>query len=348
MDWTFVGDNVSETNHPTNPRPMVPSSRSVARRGRNAITSQRAIWRHGLLLVTALIAGCAPVTPGPTSTPSEPATPGPIEPEAVSVRLARLQGIGPFEPTVTLYESGRLLTLDEQNRLVERRVTPAGSELVRQAMLDTGLFEGSADYVIEIRPGAEPPGMEVPFDRFSLATADGMVVVGSMPFEDPTWIVPSAERDALADLAERLVDLSWLPDEAWATPEPAPYAAAAFLLFGGDLPLVDVDPAAPDMANVAWPFPGSPDQLGRTFVSADGTQSVMDRCLVIGPAARAALNSALAAGGGQGLGSGAMLFGGDYIPWRERGIAVQLELRPLLPEETPTCAGKSLPPSLDL
>jgi hypothetical protein len=43
-----------------------------------------------------------------------------------------------------------------------------------------------------------------------------------------------------------------------------------------------------------------------------------------------------------------MLFGGDYIPWRERGIAVQFELRPLLPEETPTCAGKSLPPSLDL
>ncbi|HYM53578.1 MAG TPA: hypothetical protein VEW45_08940, partial [Candidatus Dormibacteraeota bacterium] len=214
-------------------------------------------------------------------------------------------------------------------------------------MLQTGLFERSADYVIEIRAGVEPPGMEVPFDRFTLATEDGAVQVGSMPFEDPAWIVPSPERAALADLAERLVDLTWLPDQAWATREPAPYAAAAFLLLGGDLSPFEVDPAAPDMANVAWPFPGTPDQLGGPFSSADGTQSIIDRCMVIGLAELAALNAALVAAGAQGLGAGDSIYGGDFIPWRERGIEVQLELRPLLPEETPTCAGKSQGPGVE-
>lgn len=304
--------------------------------------------RLGLVLAVVLVAGCAPMSPSPSPVPSALPTPGPIEPETISVRLARLQGIGPFLPTLTLYESGRLLTLDEHNALVERRLTPDGVELVRQKMLDTGLFERSADHWFEVREGAEPPGMEVPVDLFKLVTEDGTVEVTSVPYDDPSWMVPSPQRDALSDLAERLVDLSWLHDEAWATREPAPYAAPAFLLFGGDLPLVEVDPAAPDMANVAWPFPGSPDQLGGPFRSADGTQSIIDRCTVIGERALAALNAALVAAGAEGLGAGDSVYGGDFIPWRARGIEVQLELRPLLPEEAATCAGKNLGPDFDL
>ncbi len=234
------------------------------------------------LIIIALTVGCGTqvtvTTPSPaTSTPTDRATveptptPGPIQPEAISLRLARLQGIGPFLPTMTVYETGRLLTLNERFELVERRLTPAGVDLIRHAMLETGLFERSMDYPIQIREGVQPPGREVPFDRFRLATPSGQVVVGSMPLEDPTWIVPSPERDALARLAERMVDLSWLPDAAWVNRNPTPYQAPAFLLFGGDLPIAAaVDPAAPDMANVAWPFAVTPERLGGLFVSADG------------------------------------------------------------------------------
>jgi hypothetical protein len=34
------------------------------------------------------------------------------------------------------------------------------------------------------------------------------------------------------------------------------------------------------------------------------------------------------------------------IPWRERSATYDLEIRPLFPEESATCAGKSLPPTI--
>jgi hypothetical protein len=126
--------------------------------------------RVSLLIATALVAGCATPSASPTPTPSALPTPAVVAPEAIAVRLPRLQGIGPAEPTLTIYDGGRVLTLSEENELFQRQLTPAGVDLVQAEMLDTRLFERSANYPIEIREGAQPPGIEVPFDRFTLAT----------------------------------------------------------------------------------------------------------------------------------------------------------------------------------
>jgi hypothetical protein len=302
-----------------------------------------------LLAIMALVAGCAAPSLTPTPTPTALPTPAAVAPEAIAVRLARLQGIGPAEPTLTIYDSGRVLTLSEENELFQRQLTPAGVDLVQAEMLDTGLFERSTNYRIEIRQGAQPPGIEVPFDRFTLATENGDVQVGNVPYEDPTWMVPSPERAALIALAERLVDLSWLPGDAWVNTETVPYQPRAYLLLGGDLPInQELDPAGPDMASVIWPLPGGPERFGAPFVSADGTESSIDRCLLIGPEAFAAVVRALADAGVDWSDSASSLFDAASIPWRSRGIQVDLSVRPLLPEESLSCAGKSDIPNMDL
>jgi hypothetical protein len=305
--------------------------------------------RASVLVATALVAGCAAPSLSPSPTPTALPTPAAAVPEAIAVRLARLSGIGPALPALTIYDGGRVLTMNDQNELLQRELTPAGVDLVKAAMLETGLFEHSANYPIEIREGVEPPGIEVPFDRFTLATENGKVQVGSVPYEDPTWMVPSPERVVLIALAERLVDLSWLPDDAWVSIDAVPYQPRAYLLLGGDLPInQELDPAGPDMASVIWPLPGGPERFGAPFVSADGTESFIDRCLVIGPEVFAGLVRALADAGVDWSGSASSLFDGVSVPWRSRGIQVDLGVRPLLPEESLSCAGKSDIPNMDL
>jgi hypothetical protein len=302
-----------------------------------------------LLAVIALVAGCAAPSLSPSPTPTALPTPAAAVPEAIAVRLARLSGIGPALPALTIYDGGRVLTMNDQNELLQRELTPAGVDLVKAAMLETGLFEHSVDYPIEIREGVEPPGIEVPFDRFTLATENGTIRVGSVPFDDPTWMVPSPERVLLIALADRLVDLTWLPSDAWVSDDPVPYEPRAHLLLGGDLPISqELDPAGPDMGSVIWSLPGGPEGFGAPFVSADGTESFVDRCLVIGPEAFAALRRALAEAGVDWSGSAGALFGGASVPWRSRGIQVELSARPLLPEESLSCAGKSSIPNMDL
>lgn len=296
-----------------------------------------------------LAAACAAPSMTPTPAPTALPTPAPVAPEAIAVRLARLQGIGPTEPTLTIYDGGRVLTLSEENELFQRQLTPAGVDLVQAEMLETGLFERSRNYAIEIREGAQPPGMEVPFDRFTLATDDGNVQVGNVPYEDLTWMVHDTERVVLIALAERLVDLSWLPGDAWVSVDAVPYQPRAYLLLGGDLPInQELDSAGPDMASVIWPLPGGPERFGAPFVSADGTESFIDRCLVIGPGAFAGLVGALADAGVDWSGSASSLFDAVSVPWRSRGIEIDLGVRPLLPEESLSCAGKSDIPNMDL
>jgi hypothetical protein len=308
------------------------------------------VSKRGWMLVAAtLVSGCAAPTSSAALVPSTISTPAAGAPEAISVRLARLQGISPLVPTLTIYEGGRLLTTNEQSELVERRLSPPGVDLVRAAMVETGLFEHTAEYPIEVRAGVQAPGMEVPYDRFELSTDAGMVQVGSFPLEDPTWMVPSPERHALIALAERLVDLSWLPDDAWVSREPVPYHARAYLLLAGDLPMnVDVDPAAPDMAAVAWPFAGGPQQVGAPFISADGSETAIDRCVVISPEALSAVEAALRDAGAGWTDAPDALFRSASVPWRSRAISIELEVRPLLPEESLSCAGKSTLPTIDL
>jgi hypothetical protein len=302
-----------------------------------------------LLAVMALAAGCAAPTPSPIASATLLPTLAAVAPEAIAVRLARLQGIGPAQPTLTIYEGGRVLTLSEENELFQRQLTQAGIDLVQAEMLETGLFEQSGSYPIEIREGAQPPGIEVPFDRFTLATENGTVQVGSVPYEDLTWMVHSPEREALIALAERLVDLSWLPADAWLNVDAVPYQPRAYLLLGGDVPINEgLDPAGPDMTSVNWPLPGGPERLGAPFVSADGTQSFIDRCLVIGPEAFAGLVRAVADAGFDWSGSASSLFHAVSVPWRSRGIEVDLVARPLLPEESLSCADKSDIPNMDL
>jgi hypothetical protein len=292
--------------------------------------------------VTAAPTVAADASPTPVPSPLPTLPPG--EPARVLLRHARLS-FG-AEPLLTLYDDGMLLTLDDANRLSVRWMTARGIRLLRAALIDTGLFGRSANFRIQVIHGVEPPGVDLYLDRFRLAMDGGEVVVNSTPGEDPSWMVPSPERDRLADLATQLRDISWLPDEAWADAEAVPYQAAGYLVFSGTRPLTR--PRGPDLADVEWPFPNPPDILGDRFALEPGHASIFQRCQVIGASSLSLLNLALARRGFEPLGASGALVSSVDIPWRERDVEVDLMVRPLLPDEAATCEGKQLPPRMDL
>ena len=100
------------------------------------------------------------------------------------------------------------------------------------------------------------------------------------------------------------------------------------------------EPCDRDVDTVAWPVNLPPEGIGPEFTPADGTQSTLDHCAVIGHAFADALAAAMQPGGLAGH-----LYVMTSVPWRARNLFYDLRLRPLLPEESATCAGKSLFPA---
>jgi hypothetical protein len=260
--------------------------------------------------------------------------------------------MGPSIPVLTVYADGRLLTDESDGRLMARQLSAWGIDALVAELTATGYFETSHQVPLELLPGVEPPDIEVPLDRFRLLAESGQwTVVTNVPAADPRWFVQSVERDVLAALADRLPAADFLPKGAWIAATRVPYQPQAVLLFSGFTPFPSSDPicsrgpidsCALDVSTVAWPLEPPPEGFGAPFVSADGAQSATDHCVVITPRMASLLAAALSPSVENE--PGWLLFGAS-VPWRDRNGFYEIGLRALLPEEQPTCAGKSLPPT---
>jgi len=128
----------------------------------------------------------------------------------------------------------------------------------------------------------------------------------------------------------------------------SPFVPDAHLVFSGVIPMPGICPAGSDpitcdrdMATIELPFSLPPDGIGPACKPADGTESVINHCALITPELANTLPAVLWPEFGTAAGHLQLAVS---IPWRERSAFYDLTIRPLFPEEAPTCVGKSLPP----
>jgi hypothetical protein len=216
--------------------------------------------------------GPSPV-PSPSAQPSESvapttaptATPRVGEPTSkpgAAVVVAELSGggeVGPFH-LVTLLDDGRVITSDRSGATapMERRLTTAGIQLVRDEMAATGLTDTTADFSPVPNPGVEPPGFIGSLGRLEIGQPFGNPVVITWNLYGDTeadYFQPQPEAEALQALSDRLSTLEeWLPAEAWANANPVPYVPDAYRLtissfaWGGSL--ADL---SPEVTTLEWP-----------------------------------------------------------------------------------------------
>jgi hypothetical protein len=112
--------------------------------------------------------------------------------------------------------------MDRRAAMLERTLTPAGLQVVRDAIDATGLLEADGSYSPTLRLGADPPGHGTTSHVFRVARRDGLVKVytddpgtfeGDNKMFGASWDIP-AESYVLSDLATDLGNPeAWLPAE---------------------------------------------------------------------------------------------------------------------------------------
>lgn len=314
------------------------------------------------LLLALIAAACSPSTtpvpPSPSPSPapvqtSPPPTPVPTPvatavPTATAVApasgvlLVRLTGCshtcGP-EPGTTILDDGRVIWQDEELRPIERQLTPATLQRVRDEIGSSGVLDADADVQAELRPGAEPIGHGVSLYRFERMAGDRRIVVTSGDPRDyadqaELWIIPPA-MPILADLADKLRDpVAWLGADAFAGPAQA-YEPDHYLVVIELYPEVgDASDFEADVDDMPWPF-GAPIEGAGEPVDGGGA-GIGSRCLVI-DADEAAETAAAEKGVGARRDLGAWLSSVEY-GWERANGFVLVSMTPVLPHQTGTCS----------
>jgi hypothetical protein len=318
--------------------------------------------------VAVLLVACTTTSPGSSSSPpgsSSPVpgnsvdfSPQPTSPAQILFRLERREEqLSPLLARLTLYGDGRLLSWDPaRDDLMVRTLSSAGVDAFLAEVLNSGFFAESHDVTLQPLPGQEPPDVFTPgigVDSFSLSPPSGpAVTVTTTTVDDPGNYATSPEREALTALAGRLSAADWLPPEDWTIRTPIRYVADAYLLLSGSLRFPPDSPICPggggsstcarDVDTVAWPVTLPPDGIGPPFTPPNGEQSTAGHCAVISFSFASSLAAAMQPGPGGGLGG--HLYVTASIAWRAQNAFYELRLRPLLPEESVSCAGKNLFP----
>jgi hypothetical protein len=307
------------------------------------------------VVLAMLLAACATASPSEPASPSGDGSLAPAAPAEILFRLAHHWDTGDITPDLTLYDDGRLLTRDpDDGALYLRVMNQRGMDALLGEVAGSGWFDRSHEVLVELMPGMDPgPSHGVSSDEFILRNDDGALisVLNVMPDAGPPVYAPSEERAALNELAERIRSLSRLPTDGWLMGDPQPFRATAFLLISG---LYELDPPGPcpsdsrdprcafDVDRIDWPVAPPAAGYGSGFVSADGLHTEpWDHCLLIGRPLAEAFAKAVDETGSQSVD---VLYGfGESYPWSTRRGWFDLWLRPLLPEEPATCAGKNAP-----
>ena len=297
-------------------------------------------------------------SPSPSaSTSAEPTQTGaPSADPADASLVLRLEGGGEAGRVhvVTVLEDGRIITTSYDqfggNSSVERRLTAAGVQLLRDELDATGLsFLASVDYSPVSRPGVDPPGYGGAGPALVVGLPGGGTAVISWYFynDEGLYFEPQPEAEALDALAARLSTLDeWLPANAWADADASPYAAAQYRIFiysspwGGSL-----DDLSVESSTVSWPLIEGIDVYGDVVESVTqetGDSGPYPRCRVVsaeeGMAVIAALQAAGAAPSMWHLIPGTSL----QLGYRATSRQVFINLEPILPLIEASC-GREIP-----
>jgi hypothetical protein len=287
----------------------------------------------------------ASAEPTQTGAPSTSSSPAPSADPAVGRLVLRLDSgtdLGLYH-VVTVLEDGRIITTSGQgaaNPFVERRLTAAGVQLLRDELDATRLTDTSANYPPVPKPGIEPPGRGHGGHALEVGLSGGGTAVISwvgVADDEDLYYEPSPEREALDALAARLSTLDeWLPANAWADANARPYAPARYRIYiyslewGGSL-----DDLPVEVATVSWPLDEAIDAFGDVMLDPAG-QPVEGRCGVVSAEEATAVMEALEAAGARLEGQTWWITSslGDRANDRE----VRIILEWIMPDET-SCEG---------
>ena len=280
-------------------------------------------------------------SPSPSAAPTQAAVEslGPTTkpgPAALVAVLSTGGEIGPFH-LMTVFDDGRLITSDPTGAEapVERRLTAAGIQLVRDEIAATGLTDTTADFSPVPNPGVEPPGFIGTLGRLEIGRPGGGTVVITWNLygdDDPGFFQPQPEAEALQALSDRLSTLEeWLPAVAWVDASGAPYVPDTYRMrisgspWGGT-----IDSLPADVATVSWPvgidLPGLAEAIES---SADET-----RCSVIEEAAGTAVIEAVQAAGAAPVPGEPLSF---WLGVPATSRLVEIRLAPIVPFDVATC-----------
>jgi len=242
-------------------------------------------------------------------------------------------------PATTVLEDGRVIWADERNLYRVRQLSTTGLEQLRSEIETTGLFENSADYVLERREDApEPPGHGLCIWSFVWSNGEApSVEVNSVGWlgdeEEETYYEPAPERKQLDAIAMQLRDPeAWFADESdWLQPTSELFSPEQYLVLAAVYPPEVGTEGAPDFDSVTWPFEATPDAFGEPV-----SEQSLHRCAVAEAADVEQLSAELAAAGLEQFIdplSGAMV----TLPWATREAAVEVTIWHVMPDGTPTC-----------
>jgi hypothetical protein len=283
-------------------------------------------------------------SPSPSGTPQKVALqPVPsFSPASRLVSYERGGDIGQPSIRFLLTDDGRVITEGSTGDLVQRKLTPSGAATMVLQAIQTGLFERDADYGRTPKPGTTPSARGATVLLFVVANGTRTVRVSVVPTGQPDdeLYETSATRDKLTALARGYEDLSWVSANSWAEAAPLPYQAGAHRLFV--LPQPNVAPIAGSAdVDAIWPFLIPIDEVGGPV--AGGVAGATWRCAVLVAGDARVLGESLERAAVISRYGSAPRVAVGPLAWRAGGGSVRLELSPLLPHESATCAGAGPP-----
>ncbi|MEO8639108.1 MAG: hypothetical protein ABI458_04230 [Chloroflexota bacterium] len=277
--------------------------------------------------------------PSQSGLPSGSASPS-TEPAAALV--LRLEGAAEDGRThvLTVLENGRVIS---GRPAVERRLTAAGVQLLRDELDATGLtFLASTDYSPVAKPGTEQPGFGGAGPALAVGLpGGGTAVITWRFFNDIDQIYdlePQPEAEALDALAARLSTLDdWLPANAWADANAKPYAPAQYRVhvignpWGGSLDdLVEVSEVS-----IRWPVSAT-ELLDQIVATSGASDSTSQECSVLASADAELVQAALVEAGAPA----ADYFLPSYrLGDRDAVRVMELVFEPILPLDERGCDG---------
>ena len=267
-------------------------------------------------------------------------------PAALVFRLEVSRSTGGREHFVTVLEDGRIITPSGKIPTVERRLTAAGVQLLRDELDATGLtFLASADYLPVYNPGVEPGGYSIDAPALEVGLPGGgtaMITWILFPDTEQDYFQPQPEAEALEALFARLTTLDdWLPANAWADANARPYAPRQYRIFissnpwGGSLNDLPVE-----SSTVSWPLVEGIDAFGdavENVAQEPGEFYDTLRCRVVSGGEGTAVIEALeAAGATPGVYSPLAGIGFE-LGHRATSRVVTIQLDPILPQADASC-----------
>ena len=343
---------------------------------RVAVQSQKRTWLHRLVgetpmatmtrvaAVTAVVAVAALIgfqfgnlsndnvgnSPSPSAfaspTPAVSASPEPSAVPSDARLLLRLMGGAEFGRyhAVTILDDGRVISGGvpaTADPIVERRLTAAGVQLVRDELDSTGLTDTPGDYNPVPNPGVEPPGYGGAGPSLEVGQPAGEpIVINWFLFgeTEEDYFQPQPEAEALEELYRQLTTLEeWLPASAWADASPSPYEAIDYRVtileqdWGGSL-----DDLPVESSTVSWPLDPELDAYGAP-VATGGDEL---RCGMASAAEATALQQALETAGATVSDQKDLSF---MLGDRANGQVLTITLDPILPLDETGCEGATFP-----